>query len=113
MILPDRVEFTKQNVHYMLVCLCRYLSVRWGIDLSKMVVFVGEKGDTDYEELLVGLHKTVILKGSVECTSEQLLRSKGSFKKEDLVPQDGPSTAFAEGHEVHDISAALERLGIM
>ncbi|KAL2929776.1 putative sucrose-phosphate synthase [Bienertia sinuspersici] len=41
----------------------RYLFVRWGVDLSKMVVFVGECGDSDYEGLLGGVHKTVILKG--------------------------------------------------
>ncbi|KAK3034316.1 hypothetical protein RJ639_032656 [Escallonia herrerae] len=91
----------------------RYLSVRWGIDLSKMVVFVGEKGDTDYEDMLVGLHKTVILRGSVEYASEKLLRSEDSFKREDSVPQDSPSIAFAEGCQLHDISTALESLGIM
>ncbi|TYH18394.1 hypothetical protein ES288_A05G267300v1 [Gossypium darwinii] len=31
----------------------RYLSIRWAIDVSKVVLFVGEKGDTDYEDLLV------------------------------------------------------------
>ncbi|KAI8002519.1 putative sucrose-phosphate synthase 4 [Camellia lanceoleosa] len=91
----------------------RYLSVRWGIDLSKMVVFVGERGDTDYEDLLVGLHKTVILRNSVEFGSEMLLRSEESFKREDVVPQVSPSIAFIEGHEAHDISAALKALQIM
>lgn len=90
----------------------RYLSVRWGIDLSKMVVFVGEKGDTDYEDLLVGLHKTVILRGSAEYACE-MLRSEDSFKREDLVPQDSPSIAFADGYEAPDISTALETLGII
>ncbi|GMP79017.1 hypothetical protein CsSME_00034727 [Camellia sinensis var. sinensis] len=91
----------------------RYLSVRWGIDLSKMVVFVGERGDTDYEDLLVGLHKTVILRNSVEFGSEMLLRSEESFKREDVVPQVSPSIAFIEGHEAHDISAALKALQIL
>uniref|UniRef100_A0A5B7C9U3 Sucrose-phosphate synthase n=1 Tax=Davidia involucrata TaxID=16924 RepID=A0A5B7C9U3_DAVIN len=91
----------------------RYLSVRWGIDLSKMVVFVGERGDTDYEELLVGLHKTVILKGFVVYGSEMLLRSEDSFKREDAVPQDSPSIALVEGFEAHDISAALKALRMM
>lgn len=91
----------------------RYLSVRWGIDISKMCVFVGEKGDTDYEDLLIGLHKTIILSGSVEYTSEALLRSDDSFKKEDLVPQDSPSIVISKGYETHDIRSALETLGIM
>ncbi|KAI7994490.1 putative sucrose-phosphate synthase 1 [Camellia lanceoleosa] len=41
----------------------RYLYVRWGVELSTIVVFVGESGDTDYEGLIGGIHKTVILKG--------------------------------------------------
>ncbi|RVW74974.1 putative sucrose-phosphate synthase 4 [Vitis vinifera] len=91
----------------------RYLSVRWGIDLSKMVVFVGEKGDTDYEDLLVGLHKTIILRGLVEYGSEKLLRNEESFKREDMIPQDSPNIAFVEeGYEALNISAALLTLGI-
>lgn len=91
---------------------CRYLSVRWGIEISKMVVFVGEKGDTDYEDLLVGLHKTVILRGCAEYACE-MLRSEDSFKREDWVPKDSPSISFAEGYEVQDISTALETVGIV
>ncbi|KAF5479359.1 hypothetical protein F2P56_000191 [Juglans regia] len=90
----------------------RYLSVIWGIDLSKVVVFVGERGDTDYEDLLAGLHKTLILRGSVEYGSEKLLRSEDSFKREDVVPQDSPNIAFVETYGAHDISAALKDLGI-
>lgn len=88
----------------------RYLSVRWGIDLSKMVVFAGEKGDTDYEELLVGVHKTVILAKTVEYGSEMLSRSEESFIREDVVPQDSPNIAFSEGPGTDDISSALKTL---
>ncbi|XP_050215109.1 sucrose-phosphate synthase 4 [Mercurialis annua] len=91
----------------------RYLSVRWGIDLSKIVVFVGERGDTDYEELLAGLHKTLIIRGSVEHGSEKLLRSKDSFKTEDIVPQENPNLGFVEeSYEIQDICVALETIGI-
>ncbi|XP_050254310.1 sucrose-phosphate synthase 4 [Quercus robur] len=91
----------------------RYLSIIWGIDLSKVAVFVGEKGDTDYEDLLAGLHKTIILRGSVEHGSEKLLCSEDSFKREDVVPQDSPNITFIEeSYEAHDISAALEAVGI-
>ncbi|KAL5571755.1 hypothetical protein UlMin_021352 [Ulmus minor] len=86
----------------------RHLSVRWGIELSKMFVITGEKGDTDNEQLLAGIHKTLILKGCVEYGSERLLRSEDSFKREDVVPQDSPYIAFSEGYQVHHISAALE-----
>ncbi|CAK9141977.1 unnamed protein product [Ilex paraguariensis] len=89
------------------------LSVRWGIDLSKMIVFVGERGDTDYKDLLVGIHKTVILKGSVEYASKTLLRSEDSFKREDVVPQDTHSIALPEGYDNPDISTTLETLEII
>uniref|UniRef100_A0A7N0RBZ3 Sucrose-phosphate synthase n=2 Tax=Kalanchoe fedtschenkoi TaxID=63787 RepID=A0A7N0RBZ3_KALFE len=89
----------------------RYLSVRWGIDLSNVVMFVGEKGDTDYEDLIIGLHKTVIMKDLVECGSEELLRGEDSFKREDVVPQDSPNLVSIQGSEVSHISAALERFG--
>lgn len=78
-----------------------------------MVVFVGEKGDTDYEGLLVGLHKTVILKGSVEHASEMLLHNEDSFRTDDVVPQDSTNICVAEGYEPQDISAALEKLEVM
>ncbi|XP_027149734.1 probable sucrose-phosphate synthase 4 [Coffea eugenioides] len=88
----------------------RYLSVRWGIDMSKMFVFLGERGDTDYEDLLVGLHKTVILKGSVEYGSEMLLHTEDSFRRDDAVPQESANIFRAEGYEIPDISKALETL---
>lgn len=61
-----------------------------------MLVFVGETGDTDYEGLLSGAHKTVILKGSVKSGSENLLRSFGSYQREDVVPEECPRTAYTE-----------------
>ncbi|KAK9167805.1 hypothetical protein Scep_002996 [Stephania cephalantha] len=69
----------------------RYLSIRWGVKLSKILVFAGEKGDSDYEDLLVGLHKTLILEGSVQKGSEKLLRSEDSYKREDVVSQGSPN----------------------
>lgn len=93
--------------------LSRYLSIRWGIDLSKMVVFVGEKGDTDYEDLLAGLHKTLILRGAIMYGSEDLLHGEDTFKREDVVPQDSPNIPYIEGsYEAQDISAALKALEI-
>lgn len=76
-----------------------------------MFVFVGERGDTDYEELLTGLHKTLIIRGSVEYERENFLHNEDSFKREDIVPQESSNLRFVEGnYEVHDISAALETL---
>lgn len=82
--------------------------MRWGIDISKMVVFVGERGDTDNEDLKAGLHKTLILRGSVEFGSEKLLRSEDCFKREDVYPHDSPNIASVDSYEAHNISAALE-----
>ncbi|KAK4404175.1 putative sucrose-phosphate synthase 1 [Sesamum angolense] len=50
----------------------RYLYLRWAMDLSKVVVFVGESGDTDYEGLLGGVHKSVVLTGVCSSASSQL-----------------------------------------
>lgn len=74
----------------------RYLFVRWGTDLSNMFVFVGETGDSDYEGLLSGIHKTIILKGCVDGGSERLLRSNGSYHKEDMVPFESPNMVATE-----------------
>ncbi|XP_057453886.1 sucrose-phosphate synthase 4 [Lotus japonicus] len=91
----------------------RYLSIKWGIDLSKVVVIVGEKGDTDYEELTAGIQKTLVLRGVVEHGSERLLRSEDSIKGEDVVSQDSPNIIYAEKSlEDYDISAILEHLKV-
>ena len=34
-----------------------------GLDIANMYVFLGEKGDTNYEEMNGGMHKAVILRG--------------------------------------------------
>jgi sucrose-phosphate synthase len=90
----------------------RYLSVKWGIDLSKLVVFMGEKGNTDYDDLLAGLHKTIIVKGSVDFGSENLLRREDGFKREDAVPEESPNITSSENCEAHNIKAAVQALGI-
>ncbi|CAN1812685.1 Sucrose-phosphate synthase 4 [Linum perenne] len=91
----------------------RYLSVRWGIDLSNVVVIVGERGDTDYEQLLGGLHKTLIIRGSVENDSEKLLGDEDNLKRENLVVYDNPNIGFIEEcYEAQHITAALEALGV-
>ncbi|RLM69612.1 hypothetical protein C2845_PM17G05470 [Panicum miliaceum] len=69
----------------------RYLSIQWGIDLSKVAVLVGDKGDTDRERLLPGLHKTLVLPGLVSHGSEELLRDEDGFLTEDVVAMDSPN----------------------
>lgn len=66
----------------------RYLFVRWGLNVANMYVILGDKGDTDREEMVAGCHKTIILKGVVQqkdfLTSERYWSE--SCKKEDMIP---------------------------
>ncbi|GKE29418.1 probable sucrose-phosphate synthase 1 [Tanacetum coccineum] len=62
-----------------------YLYLRWGMDLSKVVVFVGESGDTDYEGFLVGIHKSVILKG-IGSSSNNQLHANRVYPLSDVIP---------------------------
>ncbi|MCO5600835.1 hypothetical protein L7F22_054950 [Adiantum nelumboides] len=86
----------------------RYLFVRWGLNVSNMLVFVGEKGDTDYEGLLSGAQRTIILKGSVKLGSDDLLRSNASYHREDVVPTDSLNIVHTKKtHSPEEISRAL------
>jgi sucrose-phosphate synthase len=90
----------------------RYLCVRWGVDLSKMVVFVGECGDTDSEGLLGGLHKSVILKGTCGSAINQLHANR-SDPLSDVMPSDSPNIVqTTEECGSDDIRASLEKLGL-
>lgn len=84
----------------------RYLFVRWGVELSKMVVFVGECGDTDYEGLVGGVHKTVILKG-VGKEAITLLHANRSYPLSHVVPFDSPN--IVEAAENDELNVALEK----
>lgn len=91
----------------------RYLYVRWGFELSKMVVFVGECGDTDYEGLVGGLHKSVILKGVGSRAISQLHNNR-NYPLSDVMPLDSPNIAqAAEGSSSADIQALLEKVGYL
>ncbi|PON42727.1 Sucrose phosphate synthase [Parasponia andersonii] len=90
----------------------RYLYVRWGVELSKMVVFVGECGDTDYEELLGGVHKSVILKGV--CSSAISQHANRSYPLADVMPLDSPNIVqTAKDCGSDDIRSSLEKLGVV
>ncbi|KAF3794156.1 putative sucrose-phosphate synthase 2 [Nymphaea thermarum] len=89
----------------------RYLFVRWGLNVANMYVLLGERGDTDYEELLSGSHKTMLLKGVVENGSEELLRTNGSYHREDTVPPESPLLIrTSEGASADEIAACLKQL---
>lgn len=91
----------------------RYLYLRWGVELSKMVVFVGESGDTDYEGLLGGVHKTVILKGICSSSSNQIHANR-SYPLSDVMPIDSPNIVQTpEDCTTCDIRSSLEQLGLL
>ncbi|XP_024030844.1 probable sucrose-phosphate synthase 1 isoform X2 [Morus notabilis] len=91
----------------------RYLYVRWGVELSKMVVFVGECGDTDYEGLLGGTHKSVILKGVCSNAISQLHANR-NYPLSDVMPNDSPNIVqTTEDCSSSDIRASLEKLGVL
>lgn len=86
----------------------RYLSIQWGIDLSKVAVLVGEAGDTDREKLLPGLHRTLILPGMVSRGSEQLVRGEDGYATQDVVAMDSPNIAtLAEGQALSELLKAM------
>lgn len=64
--------------------------------MANMVVVVGETGDTDYEELLPGTHKTILIRGLVEGGSERKLRASGNYDRSDVAPADSPNTIVAD-----------------
>ncbi|KAK2993273.1 hypothetical protein RJ640_022112, partial [Escallonia rubra] len=88
----------------------RYLFVRWRLNVANMFVILGETGDTDYEELISGTHKTLIMKGVVENGSEELLRTTGSYIRDDTVPGESPLVAYtSEGATTEEIVNALRQ----
>lgn len=89
----------------------RYLYVRWGMDLSKTVVFVGECGDTDYEGLLGGVHKSVVMKGI--CSNAGNLHTNRSYPLEDVVPFDSPNIVQIESCDSDKIRASLMQLEVL
>lgn len=91
----------------------RYLYLRWGMDLSKLVIFVGESGDTDYEGLLGGLRKAVILKGICSSSSSQLLANR-NYPLTDVVPYDSPNVVqTGENCGSSELRALLEKLCVL
>ncbi|KAG9447916.1 hypothetical protein H6P81_014044 [Aristolochia fimbriata] len=85
----------------------RYFFARWGLNIANMYVFVGETGDTDYEEQISGAHRTIIMKGVVEKGSEELLRSTGSYHRDDTVPKGSPLVAYTQENTADEIAKAI------
>lgn len=77
-----------------------------------MVVVVGESGDSDYEGLLGGVHKTIVLKGSFNLAPSQLHAAR-SYPLRDVVAFDSPRVVQTEGCSTNDIKIALSQLGVL
>nr|AAR16190.1 sucrose-phosphate synthase [Bambusa oldhamii] len=90
----------------------RYLYVRWGVELSNMTVVVGESGDTDYDGLLGGVHKTIVLKGSFNASPNQVHAAR-SYSLQDVVSFDKPGFASVEGYGPDKLKSALQQFGVL
>ncbi|KAK5814173.1 probable sucrose-phosphate synthase 1 [Gossypium arboreum] len=89
----------------------RYLYIRWGLELSNVITFVGECGDTDYEGLLGGVHKTVIMKGIGNNALN--LHSNRSYPLEHVLPFNSPNIVQAKGCCNEDVRASLQNIGVI
>lgn len=89
----------------------RYLHVRWGVDLSKVVVFVGELGDSDYEGSFGGMHKNVILKG--HGVGDTIHTNCRNYPLHHVLPTNDPKTVECEKSDVDGIKAALAKLSLL
>ncbi|OEL24273.1 putative sucrose-phosphate synthase 4 [Dichanthelium oligosanthes] len=90
----------------------RYLYIRWGVELSNMTVIVGESGDTDYEGLLGGVHKTIILKGSFNAAPNKVHTAR-SYSLQDVVSFEKAGIASVEGYGPDNLKSALQQFGIL
>lgn len=75
------------------------------------MAFVGECGDTDFEGLLGGIHKTVMIKGLG--TSSLKLHANRNYPLEDIMPFDSFNVIEAEKCDTNCIRTSLGKLGIL
>ncbi|KAK8461570.1 hypothetical protein SEVIR_1G059500v4 [Setaria viridis] len=90
----------------------RYLCLRWGIEVPNVAVLVGESGDSDYEELLGGLHRTVILKGEFNIPVNRI-HTVRRYPLQDVVALDSSNIIGVEGYTTDDLRFALQQMGIL
>ncbi|KAI4320245.1 hypothetical protein MLD38_033745 [Melastoma candidum] len=78
-----------------------------------MGIFLGDKGDTDHEYLLTGLHTSIILNGTMEFGGKRLHRRNENFRRGDVVLGGCPRiTTVENGLKSYLITAALTNLGV-
>lgn len=80
------------------------------MNLSNTVVVVGESGDTDYEGLFGGTHKTVVLKGV--CGAARQLHTNRSYPLEHVIPTDSPNVVDSEKCSYDSLIESLKKLSV-
>ncbi|CAL0317507.1 unnamed protein product [Lupinus luteus] len=88
----------------------RYLFVHWRLNVANMYIILGESGDTDYEEMICGTHKTIIMKGVATKGSEELLRGSWSYQRDDIVPNESPLVVSISETIEDNIANAFKQL---
>ena len=64
--------------------------------MPNIVVLVGESGDSDYEELLGGLHRTIILKGDFNIAANRI-HTVRRYPLQDVVALDSSNIIEVQG----------------
>lgn len=75
------------------------------------MVFLGESGDSDYEGLLGGLHRTVVLKG--RCNAANKIHENRNYPLEHVIPTDNSKSVECEKCDKDGIKATLAKLGVV
>ncbi|MFS8005466.1 putative sucrose-phosphate synthase [Helianthus anomalus] len=88
----------------------RYLYVRWGMNLVNTVVIMGDYGDTDYECLRGGIHKTVVINGV--CNEARKLHNNRSYPLEHVITYDTPTIVQVEGCKKDQVIQAMAKLQV-
>lgn len=78
------------------------------MNLPHTVVIVGEYGDTDYEGLRGGIHKTLVIKGV--CDEARKLHTNRSYPLEHVITSDSPTIVQVEECKKNQVSEALMKL---
>lgn len=81
------------------------------MDLPSVVAVVGECGDTDYEGLAGGVHKTVILNGVG--SGSRKLHANRNYPLEDVIFFDSPNVVKTDIANSTDIRTSLGKLGLL
>lgn len=79
--------------------------------MYNVVVFVGELGDSDYEGLLGGVHKTVVLKGY--CLGSSKIHANRYYPLDHVVVTNDPKSVECEKCDVDSVRATLQKLGVL